>query len=94
MNLLSPCRAWLAACLLLPVLAVAQPAPTPSTNRPPLISSRFSAILATIPGLRHPRHVTNTPSVILDVAAAIVIAYLALTLTAATTKPRDNACLD
>ncbi|MCE3270613.1 MAG: hypothetical protein K0S57_1010 [Ramlibacter sp.] len=27
MNLLSPCRAWLAACLLLPVLAVAQPAP-------------------------------------------------------------------
>jgi YVTN family beta-propeller protein len=26
-NLLSPCRAWLAACLLLPVLAVAQPAP-------------------------------------------------------------------
>lgn len=27
MNLLSPCRAWLAACLLLPVPAVAQPAP-------------------------------------------------------------------
>lgn len=27
MNLLSPCRAWLAACLLLPVLAFAQPAP-------------------------------------------------------------------
>ena len=48
-----------------------QPAPTPRTNRPPLISSIISDILATIAGLRQPRHVTWTPSVMRDVTAAI-----------------------
>ena len=46
------------------------PAPIPSTNRPPLISSRFSAIFAMMPGWRKLVAVTKTPSVIFLVTAA------------------------
>ena len=46
------------------------PAPSPKTNRPPLISSSVSTVLAMIPGFRCNADMTHVPTFARDVTAA------------------------
>jgi YVTN family beta-propeller protein len=64
-NLLSPCRAWLAAVLLLPVLAVAQPAPIFVLNSLDADVSVIDPVtwreVRRIPTGKEPHHLYMTP---------------------------------
>jgi len=53
-----------------------QPVPSPSTKRPPLISSIASACLAVTPGLRKSEQLTKAPSVTRLVTAASAVIML------------------